>query len=277
MGRGIARHPLLTVVCWAVVTALAGGLALTGFGGQALFDRLHSGEPTVPGSQTQQARQILDRVEQEGATISAVVRGIDLDDPDSRAEAARATGNLRERLAQNEAVATVTDPFGLEDGIRSPQAAPLLARDGSGYFISVTLAGEVSESVAEDAEQTVATALRGLEEDLPEQARVIVSSPALLTDAVIEQMQSDLTRGEAISLPISLLVMVVVFGGFLAAGMPLAGAIASIAGGLGVLLGFSHLMELDSVVVNVVTILGLGLSIDYGLLIVSRFREEIRA
>src|SRR5699024_6594363 len=77
-----------------------------------------------------------------------------------------------------------------------------------------------------------------------------------------------------IALPLSLLVMVVVFGGFLAAGMPIVGALASIAGGMGVLLGFAQVIELDAVVVNVVTVLGLGLSIDYGLLIVSRYRQE---
>src|SRR5699024_4091296 len=126
------------------------------------------------------------------------------------------------------------------------------------------------------AEEQVVDQLTVFGDDLGDDARVLVSSNTLLTDSIVGQMQSDLTRGEAVALPISLLVMVIVFGGFLAAGMPLAGAIASIAGGLGALLGFSHLIELDSVVVNVVTVLGLGLSIDYGLLIVSRYREEIR-
>jgi RND superfamily putative drug exporter len=88
-------------------------------------------------------------------------------------------------------------------------------------------------------------------------------------------VEVDLRTGEGIALPISLLVMVLVFGGFVAAGMPLAGAIASIGGALASLYGFSRLIELDATVVNVVTILGLGLCIDYGLLIVSRFREEL--
>lgn len=88
-------------------------------------------------------------------------------------------------------------------------------------------------------------------------------------------MEQDLRRGEAITLPLALVVMVLVFGGFLAAAMPMAGALASIAGGLATVLGLSYVMEVDASVVNVVTVLGLGLSIDYGLLIVSRFREEL--
>ena len=79
-----------------------------------------------------------------------------------------------------------------------------------------------------------------------------------------------------IALPISLLVMVLVFGGFVAAGMPILGALASIGGALATLLGFSYFLDLDASVVNVVTVMGLGLCIDYGLLIVSRYREELR-
>ena len=83
-------------------------------------------------------------------------------------------------------------------------------------------------------------------------------------------------RGEAVALPIALVIMLVVFGGFIAAGIPLIGAGVSIAGALGALLGFTFLLDIDTTVVNVVTAVGLGLSIDYGLLIVSRFREEHR-
>ena len=87
--------------------------------------------------------------------------------------------------------------------------------------------------------------------------------------------RGDLRAGEGIALPLSFIVMVFVFGGFVAAGMPIAGAIASIAGGLASLFAFSHFIDLDASVVNIVTLLGLGLSIDYGLLTVSRYREEL--
>ena len=104
-----------------------------------------------------------------------------------------------------------------------------------------------------------------------------VGGGTLLFDAITGQVEKDLVAGELIALPVSLLVMVLVFGGFLAAGMPILGAIASIGGALASLLGFSYLIDLDAAVVNVVTVLGLGLCIDYGLLIVSRYREELRA
>ena len=102
----------------------------------------------------------------------------------------------------------------------------------------------------------------------------VYSNPLLIRDFSV-QIEKDLVTGEAVALPIALLVMVFVFGGFLAASAPLIGAIASIAGGLAVLFGFSYPIELDQSAINVVTVLGIGLSIDYGLLIVSRYREEI--
>ena len=102
-----------------------------------------------------------------------------------------------------------------------------------------------------------------------------VSGVGPLVDAITHQIEADLRAGEGIALPLSFIVMVFVFGGFVAAGMPIAGAIASIAGGLASLFAFSHVIDLDASVVNVVTLLGLGLSIDYGLLTVSRYREEL--
>ncbi|WP_022916237.1 MMPL family transporter [Ruania albidiflava] len=276
LGRTIARHPLLTVLCWIVLVAVTGGLALTGFGGQGLFDRLHSGEPVVPGSESQEAREILAEVAEEPTTVTAIVRGVDLTDQEELSAAGRAITTAHSRLVAVDGVEQVADPFVFTDGLDSEQAAPFLAADGDGFLISITLDGAIGAGAEASAEQQVIDHLTAFERDLGDDARVLVSSNDLLTDSIVSQMQSDLTRGEAVALPISLLVMVIVFGGFLAAGMPLAGAIASIAGGLGALLGFSHLIELDSVVVNVVTVLGLGLSIDYGLLIVSRYREEIR-
>ena len=97
-----------------------------------------------------------------------------------------------------------------------------------------------------------------------------------LTDEITGQVSADLRTGEEVALPVSLVIMIVVFGGFLAAGLPLLGALASIAGALAALLAFSYVIDLDSSVVSVVTVLGLGLCIDYGLLLTSRFREELR-
>ncbi len=102
-----------------------------------------------------------------------------------------------------------------------------------------------------------------------------VGSSSKVVKAITSTVERDLLRGEGIALPLTFIVMFFVFGGFVAAGMPIVGAVVSIGGALLSLFGFSHAVELDATVVNIVTLLGLGLSIDYGLLTVSRFREEL--
>ncbi|MCL2783605.1 MAG: MMPL family transporter, partial [Propionibacteriaceae bacterium] len=100
-------------------------------------------------------------------------------------------------------------------------------------------------------------------------------STALMSDSVIGQVQSDLVTGEAISLPVALLLMIIVFGGVLAAGLPLIGALISIAVGLGAIWGLTFFTTVDSFILNVISIIGVALSIDYGLLVVSRYREQV--
>ena len=90
-------------------------------------------------------------------------------------------------------------------------------------------------------------------------------------------VQDDLTRAEYISLPITLIVLVLVFGGVVAAGLPVLTAAVSVAVAMGVLLGFTTFTDVDQDGVTVVTLLGLGLAVDYGLLLVARYREELRA
>src|SRR4029453_10377249 len=88
-------------------------------------------------------------------------------------------------------------------------------------------------------------------------------------------VQEDLTRAEYTSLPITLIVLVLVFGGVVAAGLPVLTAAASVAVAMVVMLGFSTLTDVDQDGVTVVTLLGLGLAVDYGLLLVARYREEL--
>lgn len=275
LGRLVARYPRRIVLAWFLLTAFLFALTMTGFAGQGLFERLHSGEPTVPGSESTEARDLLDEHSPSGEEISLVVLGLDLNNPDGVAEAGRAAATLNSQLLSIDGVDGVLSPFVFPDGLSDPRAAALTSADADGFLLRVTLQVGLAPEVHDAAVAEVTDLLREFPARVSPMASGIVASSDLMTEAVVSQMERDLITGELVALPISLLIMVVVFGGFLAAGMPLAGALASIAGGLGALLAFSHVIELDSVVVNVVTILGLGLSIDYGLLVVSRYREEL--
>ena len=79
-----------------------------------------------------------------------------------------------------------------------------------------------------------------------------------------------------ISLPILAVLLVVIFGSFAAASLPLAIGVTAILGAFTALRGFTYVTDVSIFAVNIVTIIGLGLAIDYGLFMVSRFREEIR-
>ncbi|MGV8968035.1 MAG: MMPL family transporter [Cellulomonas sp.] len=274
LGRRIARHPRRTIGVWIVLTALGFGLAIVGVTGQNLFDRLTTGEPNVPGSDSQVASQLVSDASIKGAQLTLVLDGVR---PDTTG-LADAMAPAHQDLAAIPGVATVIDPLVLPDGPANPAAAPLIATDGNGFLVIVELDPNLDDAARATALTAVEQRLGEIPADLAEvapDATGIVGGESLIVDTITGQVEKDLTTGEAIALPIALMVMVFVFGGFLAASIPMVGAIASIGGGFGVLLGFSYFMDLESSVVNIVTILGLGLSIDYGLLIVSRFREEL--
>ncbi len=270
LGRFEARHARLVVVGWVAVVLAAFLLALGALGGGSLFDRLSSGEPTVPGD-SRTGRDLLSAQSKVGPTVTTVLDGVDPADPAVRS----AVTGLTRTLSAGAAVTGVTTPYTVPGGLTSPAAAGLVDRDGRGVALLVRLAPGLTSSTELERAHWVEAQSAQVASTLPG-AVATTGSTRQLVDEITHRVEVDLRTGEGVALPISLLVMVLVFGGFVAAGLPLAGAIASIGGGLAALWGFSQLIDLDATVVNVVTILGLGLCIDYGLLIVSRFREELR-
>ncbi|WP_069387596.1 MMPL family transporter [Cellulosimicrobium cellulans] len=278
LGRSVARHPRLTVLVWVAITALGFALALLGTGGGGLFDRVTTGAPTVPGSDSERADEILAENDEGGPEITLLVDGVDPAD----AQVVEAMTGIDAELVGIEGVESVINPYVLPGGVEDEAAQPLLAQGGEGFLTVVTLRTDLEPERSDAVAQRVVERLEAVPGELADAAPEgaggasgLVASNDLIVEAITDQVEEDLTTGEAVALPVALLVMVLVFGGFLAAGMPLAGAIASIGAGLGALLGLTYLLDVDASVVNVVTVLGLGLSIDYGLLVVSRYREEL--
>ncbi len=274
LGRVIARHPRTTVLAWVVLAATCFALASVGVGGQTVFDRLNTGAPGVPGSDSARGDTLIAEASTSGQSLTLTLRGVD---PRST-DLARQVGGLRAELTAVPGVASVIDPYVVPEGPASPAAAPLVAADGEGFLVVVELEHGLPEDPASVALAEVETILRAAPAELSTPSRDVtgqVGGVSLIVEEIRDQVEEDLRTGEAVSLPVALVVMVLVFGGFLAAAMPMVGALASIAAGLGTVYGLSYLQDLDSSVINVVTILSLGLSIDYGLLIVSRFREEL--
>ena len=274
LGRLVAHRPRTVVVVWLVLAALGYAFAVVGVQGESVFDRVSTGEPTVPRSESVQGRDLLYASQDGGTSVTLVVSGVDPTDTGLGA----ALEAPRRDLGAIPGVESVIDPVALPGGVENPAAAPLLARSGDGFLVVVDLDPALRPTERDAALDAVVRRLDRVPDDLREvapDATGVVGGSRLIVQEITSQVRQDLRTGEAVTLPLALVVMVLVFGGFLAAAMPMAGALASIAGGLAAVLGLSHVMDVDSSVVNVVTVLGLGLSIDYGLLIVSRFREEL--
>jgi RND superfamily putative drug exporter len=206
-----------------------------------------------------------------GGEVNGLVDGVA-----PRADAVRdavlaAAGSLSGRAD----VQAVAHPFAPE-----PRAAALFGRDGGSLLVSVTLRAGTDES-EDRALAAVRDRLHALAGELraagQPDARVRVGGNKLLNQEVNQQVRRDLERAEVISLPLTLVVLIFVFGGLIAAGLPVLAAVVSVAAAMVVLLGFASFTDLDQNTVTVVTLLGLGLSVDYGLLLVARYREEIGA
>jgi RND superfamily putative drug exporter len=92
-----------------------------------------------------------------------------------------------------------------------------------------------------------------------------------------EQSEADLQRAEVVSLPIAAIILIFVFASLIAAGMPLLVAGLAIPSSLAIVYLVAQQIEMSVFVLNIATMLGLALAIDYSLFIVSRFREELAA
>ena len=105
---------------------------------------------------------------------------------------------------------------------------------------------------------------------------VSVTGGAEISRQVSSQIKQDLTRAELIAFPVTLVLLVLVFGSLVAAALPLAVGLLAIVGSLFLLSVIASLTDVSIFSLNLTTMMGLGLAIDYSLFIVSRFREELR-
>ncbi len=271
LGGFIARHPGRWVLAWLAVTVTCFAVAVGGVTGESLFDRLSSGAPTVE-SESSRAQDVIEQSQPALETLTMQVTGADLTDPAVVTRGVDAT----KAVGQVPGVKAVRSPLLVPGGLGDPAAAPLLrggTAAGGGFVTVVDFDAGLDAQAQDTAEAAAEAALLAVPDAMGAQGSV--GSPSKIITAITSTVERDLLRGEGIALPLTFIVMFFVFGGLLAAGMPIVGALVSIGGALASLFAFSHVVELDATVVNIVTLLGLGLSIDYGLLTVSRFREEL--
>ena len=110
-----------------------------------------------------------------------------------------------------------------------------------------------------------------------ENLRIYASGTGVFASAINKKIADDIKLSEAISIPLTFILLVFVFGGLVASGMPLLVGVSAILGSFLVMYLLTLFTGVSIFALNLITGLGLGLGIDYSLLIVNRFREELHA
>ncbi len=98
-----------------------------------------------------------------------------------------------------------------------------------------------------------------------------------INQAFNNTLEADLQRAETVTLPVTLILLILIFASIVAAGLPLGVGILTIVGGIGGTFFLNRFTDVSQYAINIVTLIGLGVSIDYSLFIVNRFRDELAA
>nr|WP_238355676.1 MMPL family transporter [Kribbella sandramycini] len=152
----------------------------------------------------------------------------------------------------------------------SSKSPVFVSKDQRSTYAVLTLAGATSEERLATFHR-IADQLRSGPAGLETQ----VGGEVAVFDEVNTQTEQDIVRAEMISMPIVLVLLIVVFGGLVAASLPLFVGALAILGAFVLLRGLSAITDVSIFSINIVTMIGLGLAIDYALFIVTRFREEL--
>lgn len=171
------------------------------------------------------------------------------------------------------AIAKTATAIAAIPAVANAQVGPISA-DGKAQLITFAMVKDAPADKTNTALDLARDRLDQLKTELSG-STLKVGGEKLVDDDIQQDVASGLTKAEVIALPITLVVLIIIFGGLITAGVPVIGALAGIASSFVVLYGFSRLFALDGTIMTVLTLLGLGLSIDYGLLLVTRYREEL--
>ena len=266
LGRFVYRRRVPVALAWVLLL----GVGL-GVGGQ-VFGRLGTGSGLRDDAESVVVSDLLGRVAGGGTGITGLVDGRPAADPAFQAE----VGRGREGPGGHPGRRAGHQPLGRGEPVRGEGArsrrrypGPLVARDGRAVLVRVELESRLHGPAYQRAVERVGERLRAV--DAP---RVVVGGEERAQEEFQEQARKDLERGETLALPVMLVLLFLVFRGVVAALTPLLVAAVAVAGALLILLGVSEVADISAYSVNVITMLGLGLAVDYSLLVISRFREE---
>ncbi len=240
------------------------GILVAGAVGSLIFSRLDSGGYSNPNSDSYKVYEYLtDELKIEDPAVAVVVDAGDrsVDDQDVAAGALA----LEKRMAQEKGV-TKTLSYWSSNGEQTLKSA-----DGKAGYVLIYGQGEAFTPENQNLGKLFLEKYNGEVNGFT----LYAGGVGVVGHAITKKISDDLKIAEAISIPLTFILLAFVFGALAASAMPLIVGVSAILGAFFILYLISLFTEVSVYALNLTTGMGLGLGIDYALLMVNRFREEI--
>jgi putative drug exporter of the RND superfamily len=253
-GRRAVELRAAILIAWGVAVAVALPFA------PRAASALQAGGFSSDAMESQQAVELLARrlnLSFNALQVMFTSDTLTVDDPQFTAEANAAVTRLQSWSAVSRVVPYTVNPA-------------QIARDRHAAYVTVFVRADPDQSAA-----TVA-ALQARVGQLPHLRVIVGGGPAFYAD-IQSVSESDLRRAELIAFPFALLALLIVFRSVVAAGLPAAVGGCSVVVSLALLYAVARVSPVSIFALNITTLFGLGLGVDYSLFMVSRFREELAA
>lgn len=257
-GRFVYRFRWATLVASALMLGLS---VIALFTGAPLRDNGSFGADLAAGKTAQLVNQEISSQAPTGSSMTLIFSSATLNVTDpayqSALEAAVAP------LTSDSRVSAVRTPY----NVPTIQQSSLISRDGHKALVIVELR-DGNQAAQKYIDQLAAEVHPGV-------LGVVATGQVPVNQAFNATLENDLQRAELVALPVTLLLLILIFAAFLAALLPLSVGLLAIVGGVGGTMFLAHFTDVSQYALNVVTLIGLGVAIDYSLFIVNRFRDEL--
>ena len=258
LGSMIVAKSKLIFAIYLIAVVLAGGI------GSAVFGKLDSGGYSDPKSDSAKAFTYLTDVFK--VKDPAVVLVVETKDGITNPSAIASATKLENQIKTESGVDSTLSYW-------SAGGAPSLkSTDGKSAFLFI-----FSDDVDWDNVQSLGKNIQAKYDGKFEDLTVYASGTGVFAHAINTKISEDLKLSESISIPLTFILLVFVFGGLVASAMPLLVGVSAILASFLVIYLLTFVTGVSIFALNLITGLGLGLGIDYALLIVNRFREELHA
>lgn len=258
LGSLIVAKSKLIFAIYLIAVILAGGI------GSAVFGKLDSGGYSDPKSDSAKAFTYLTDVFK--VKDPAVVLVVETKDGITNPIAIASATKLENQVKTESGVDSTLSYW-------SAGGAPSLkSTDGKSAFLFI-----FSDDVDWDNVQSLGKNIQAKYDGKFEDLTVYASGTGVFAHAINTKISEDLKLSESISIPLTFILLIFVFGGLVASAMPLLVGVSAILGSFLVIYLLTFVTGVSIFALNLITGLGLGLGIDYALLIVNRFREELHA